>query len=131
MFKRLAVAFLLAFMSLSANASLFEIEILSEGAHIWGSAGVESPGDDYDNYHVISSNPARYETKFSGVINIRGEDYSIIPVAIWLFGAVLIYCFFRYSQAGTAGSDPNPFILFQASISGEPYDTLSSSEYSY
>ena len=58
---------------------------------------------------------------------------SVVPiqVAIWLFGTALIYFLFRYSQAVTAGTDPNPIVLFLASISGEPYDTLPGSDFSF
>jgi hypothetical protein len=58
---------------------------------------------------------------------------SVVPiqVAVWLFGAALFYFFIRYSQGGTAETDINPIDLFLALLSGEPYDTLSSSDCSF
>jgi len=64
---------------------------------------------------------------------LQADLASVVPiqVAIWLFGTVLIFFIIRYSQSGTAGTDPNPIELFLALISGEPYDTLSSSDFSF
>jgi hypothetical protein len=64
---------------------------------------------------------------------LQADLVSVLPiqVAIWLFGTALIYFFFRYSQGGTAETDHNPIVFFLASISGEPYDTLPSSDFSF
>jgi len=61
---------------------------------------------------------------------LQADLVSVIPIAVWLFGAVLIYFFIRYSQRGTAETDINPIDLFLASLSGEPYDTPPSSDFS-
>ena len=64
---------------------------------------------------------------------LQADLVSVVPIqiAIWLFGTALIYFLFWYSQAVTAGTDPNPIALFLASISGEPYDTLPGSDFSF
>jgi hypothetical protein len=64
---------------------------------------------------------------------LQADLVSVFPIqiAIWLFGTALIYFLFRYSQGDTAGTDHNPIIFFLASISGEPYDSLSSSDFSF
>jgi len=54
-----------------------------------------------------------------------------IQVAVWLFGAALFYFFIRYSLGGTAETDINPIDLFLALLSGEPGDTLPSSDFSF
>ena len=54
-----------------------------------------------------------------------------IQVAVCLFGAALFYFFIRYSQDRTEETDINPIDLFLALLSGEPYDTLPSSDYSF
>jgi len=64
---------------------------------------------------------------------LQADLVSVIPiqVAVWLFGAALFYFFIRYSQGGTAETDINPIDLFLALLSGEPYETLSSPDYSF
>jgi hypothetical protein len=64
---------------------------------------------------------------------LQADLVSVVPiqVAAWLFGAALIYFFIRYSLGGTTETDINPIDLFLALLSGEPYDTLSSSDYSF
>ena len=54
-----------------------------------------------------------------------------IQVAAWLFGAALFYFFIRYSLGGTAETDINPIDLFLALLSGEPGNTLPSSDFSF
>jgi hypothetical protein len=63
----------------------------------------------------------------------QADLVSVVPiqVAVWLFGAALIYFFIRYSLGGTAETDINPIDLFLVLLSGEPYDTLSSSDCSF
>ncbi len=63
----------------------------------------------------------------------HADVVSVVPiqVAVWLFGAALFYFFIRYSQGGIAETDINPIDLFLALLSGEPYDTLPSSDYSF
>jgi hypothetical protein len=64
---------------------------------------------------------------------LQADLASVVPiqVAVWLFGAALFYFFIRYSQGGIAETDTNPVDLFLLLLSGEPYDTLSSSDYSF
>jgi len=64
---------------------------------------------------------------------LQADLVSVIPiqVAFWLFGAALFYFFIQYSLGGTAETDINPIDLFLALLSGEPYDALSSSDYSF
>jgi hypothetical protein len=64
---------------------------------------------------------------------LQADLVSVVPiqVAVWLFGAALIYFFIRYSQGGTAETDINPIDLFLALLSGEPYDILPSSDCSF
>jgi hypothetical protein len=64
---------------------------------------------------------------------LHSDVVSVVPiqVAVWLFGAALFYFFIRYSQGGAAETDTNPIDLFLALLSGEPYDTLPSSDCSF
>jgi hypothetical protein len=64
---------------------------------------------------------------------LQADLASVIPiqVAVCLFGAALFYFFIRYSLDGIAETDINPIDLFLALLSGEPYDTLSSSDCSF
>ena len=64
---------------------------------------------------------------------LQADLFAVVPiqVAVWLFGAALFYFFIRYSQGGTAETDINPIDLFLALLSGEPYDTLPSSDFSF
>ena len=55
---------------------------------------------------------------------------SVVPIAVWLFGAALIYFFISYSQGGTEETEINPIDLFLALLSGEPYDIPRSSDFS-
>ena len=64
---------------------------------------------------------------------LQADLVSVVPIqiALWLFGISLLYFFLRYSQGGTAGADHNPIVLFLASISAEPYNTLSNLDCSF
>ena len=64
---------------------------------------------------------------------LQADLVAVVPiqVAFWLFGAALFYFFIRYAQGGAAETDINPIDLFLALLSGEPYDTLPSSDYSF
>jgi hypothetical protein len=62
---------------------------------------------------------------------LQADLVAVAPIFVWLFGAALIYFFIRYSQGGTAETDINPIDLFLALLSGEPYDTPPSSDYSF
>ena len=68
---------------------------------------------------------------FPSILHADLVSVAPIQVAVWLFGAALFYFFIRYSQGGTAETDINPIDLFLALLSGEPYDTLPSSDYSF
>jgi len=64
---------------------------------------------------------------------LHADVVSVVPiqVAVWLFGAA-IFCFFiQYSLGRTTETDINPIDLFLALLSGEPYETLPSSDYSF
>jgi hypothetical protein len=62
---------------------------------------------------------------------LQADLVALVPIAVWLFGAALIYFFIRYSQGGTTETDINPIDLFLALLSGEPYDTLPNSDYPF
>jgi hypothetical protein len=64
---------------------------------------------------------------------LQADLVAVVPiqVAVWLFGAALFYFFIRYSQGGIEETDINPIDLFLALLSGEPYDTLPSSDCSF
>jgi len=68
---------------------------------------------------------------FNSILQADLVSVVSIQVALWLFGTALIYSFFRYSQGRTAGTDHDPIDIFLAVFSAEPYNTLSSSEYSF
>lgn len=68
---------------------------------------------------------------FASILQAEFVSVVLVQAAIWLFGTALIFSLFRYSQVGTEGSEPNPIVVLLASISGEPYDTLSSTDYSF
>jgi len=68
---------------------------------------------------------------FTSILQADLVSVVSIQVALWLFGATLFYFFIRYSQGGTAETDFNPIDLFLALLSGEPYDTLPSSDCSF
>jgi len=63
----------------------------------------------------------------------HADVVSVVPiqVAVWLFGAAIFYFFIQYSLGGTTETDINPIDLFLALLSGEPYDTLPSSDCSF
>ena len=67
--------------------------------------------------------PAILQTDLVSIVSIQ--------VGLWLFGTLLIYFFFRYSQHGTVTSEHNPMDLLLAAFSAEPYDILSGSDYSF
>jgi len=64
---------------------------------------------------------------------LQADLASVVPiqVAFWLFGAAIFYYFIQYSLGGTTETDINPIDLFLALLSGEPYDTLPSSDCSF
>jgi len=64
---------------------------------------------------------------------LQADLVAVVPIqiAVWLFGAAIFYFFIRYSQSGIAETDINPIDLFLALLSGEPYDTLPSSDCSF
>jgi len=68
---------------------------------------------------------------FPSILQADLVSFVPIQVAVWLFGAALFYFFIRYSQSGTSEASINPIDLFLALLSGEPYDTVPSSDFSF
>lgn len=68
---------------------------------------------------------------FASILDLALVSIDPIQVAVWLFGTVIFYCFIRYCQGATAETDINPVDLFLTLLSGEPFETLPGSDYSF
>lgn len=130
MHKQLAVLFFFVCTSLSVDANLIEIDILSERNHIRGHAGYDSPGYDYASYDITSSSAVSYEVDIDNfgnpqVSKAEAGDFGVYAFAGGDFGpsanAESTYLFSTNAwkislKAFGVGENPFPF--------GETYSTI-------